>query len=259
MDESALRIEVDSASTAQEVVQQVAQRVGIADPFGFSVFVKIYDKVMSLGCGREHVMDAISKCEQYAKEVHGSGERDAPWKLFFRKEMFAPWHNPSTDAMGTELIYRQVVHGLHVGEYQCKSDRDIAVLAALYVYAEHGAAGGDAAQLAQSLGEVVPRTLWLMANGERKWTQLVREALARSRHAQDRVARIVAKEDIVMFAQLNWPMMLSRFFETVKTDGPDLGTVNVIVAVNWTGVYFISEEEQTLVSGEGADWTERVG
>lgn len=242
------RIEVDSASTAQEVVQQVSHRVGIADPFGFSVFVKIHDKVMSLGCGREHVMDAISKCEQYAKELHGSSERDAPWKLFFRKEMFAPWHNPATDPVGTELIYRQVVHGVHVGEYQCKSDRDIAGLAALYVYAEHGSGTVEKEQMAQTLGEMVPRSLWQTANAERKWTQLVRETLARSRQVQDRVARIVAKEDIVMFAQLNWPMMLSRFFETVKTEGPDLGTDNVIVAVNWTGVYFISEEEQTLVS-----------
>lgn len=92
---------------------------------------------MSIGSGREHIMDAISNCEQYAKE-QGGNERHAPWKLFFRKEMFAPWYNPAGDTVATELIYKQVVQGINFGEYRCKSDKDIAVLGALRYYAEHG-------------------------------------------------------------------------------------------------------------------------
>uniref|UniRef100_A0A182NTY9 Myosin motor domain-containing protein n=1 Tax=Anopheles dirus TaxID=7168 RepID=A0A182NTY9_9DIPT len=244
MDGTNRTVETDSASTAAELCEQIGDLVGLKDRFGFSIYVTMQDKVLSLQSGREFLMDAVSNCEQYAKE-QGLAERAAAWKVFFRKELFAPWHDPALDAVATGLIYAQIVRGLNLGELVSNSDKDLAMLAALQYYAEYGSEL-NVKTLQDRLKDFLPKSV-LRAETAGRWLQMIETAFKKSRCAKEFLQRGVAKEDIVLFAKITWGMMFSRFFEAVQSGGPPLPSASVILAVNWSGLFFVDEQEQVLV------------
>ena len=55
------------------------------------------------------------------------------------------------------------------------------------------------------------------------------------------------KEDIVSYAKYKWPLLFSRFYEAYKFSGPSLPKNDVIIAVNWTGVYVVDDQEAVLL------------
>ena len=75
-------------------------------------------QVSSLGSGLDHVMDAITECEQLVRCQGRLDSTTVSWKLFYRKELFTPWYNPSLDPVATELIYQQIIDSVQDDEYR---------------------------------------------------------------------------------------------------------------------------------------------
>uniref|UniRef100_UPI00358E9D69 unconventional myosin-VIIa n=1 Tax=Myxine glutinosa TaxID=7769 RepID=UPI00358E9D69 len=245
MDGTTTTLRADSATTAAELCSALGNRIGLQDRFGFSLYIALFDKVSSLGSCGEHVMDAISQCEQYAKE-RGGQERHAPWRLFFRKEVFTPWHDPSEDSVATNLIYQQIVRGIKYGEYRCEKEEELAEIAAQQYYVEYGPE-----ILHQRLISLVPSYIpdrdITAAWPAEKWAQLVTAAHKKAVYTKQRVNLQQVKEDLVNFARLKWPLLFSRFYEAFRFSGPSFSQRDVVVAVNWTGVYFVDDQEQVLL------------
>ena len=248
MDGSTRSAIVDSASTAREVCDQLADKITLKDRFGFSLYVTLFDKVSSLGSGNDHIFDAVSQCEQYAKE-QGAQERNAPWRLFFRKEIFTPWHNPLEDAVATNLIYQQIVRGVKFGEYRCDRESDLAMLAAQQYYIEYGSVEDfNPIRMHQLITSYIPDSnLAASKRAQSVWAQAAASAYQRSYFVREKANPDQVRNDIVNYARYKWPLLFSRFYEAYRLSGPSLPKNEVILAVNWTGVYVIDDQEQVLV------------
>ncbi|XP_066444369.1 unconventional myosin-VIIa [Eleutherodactylus coqui] len=245
MDGTTKTLLTDSATTAKELCNSLADKVNLKDRFGFSLYIALFDKVSSLGSGNDHVMDAVSQCEQYAKE-QGAQERNAPWRLFFRKEIFTPWHNPTEDNVATNLIYQQIVRGVKFGEYRCDKEEDLAELASQQYYVDYGSEL-IMERLLNLIPSYIPDREITPSKNVEKWAQFIIAAHKKGIYAQRRSDAQKVKENVVDFARFKWPLLFSRFYEAFKFSGPSLPKNDVIVAVNWTGVYFVDEQEQVLL------------
>ncbi|XP_016305577.1 unconventional myosin-VIIa-like [Sinocyclocheilus anshuiensis] len=245
MDGTTKTLLTDSATTAMELCNALSDKISLQDRFGFSLYIALFDKVSSLGSGNDHVMDAVSQCEQYAKE-QGAQERNAPWRLFFRKEIFTPWHDPTEDSVATNLIYQQIVRGVKFGEYRCDREEDLAELASQQYYVDYGSEI-LVERLLSLIPSYIPDREISSAKTVERWAQFIMAAHKKGIYTQKRVDPQKVKEEVVDFARYKWPLLFSRFYEAFKCSGPSLPKNDVIVAVNWTGVYFVDEQEQVLL------------
>ena len=244
MDGNTKTLLADSATTASELCTQLAEKIGLRDRFGFSLYIALFDKVSSLGSGTDHVLDAISQCEQYAKE-QGAQERNAPWRLFFRKEIFAPWHEPSEDEVGNNLIYQQIVRGIKFGEYRCEKESDLGVLAAQQYYVEYGS-DMDSERLARLIPSYIPDYA-LASKPVEKWAPAIEKAHAKGDFCKKMLASDEVKNRVVEYAKDNWPLLCSRFYEAYKFSGPSLPKNDVIIAVSGAGVYIVDDQKHVLL------------
>ncbi|KAI3383021.1 hypothetical protein SNEBB_002133 [Seison nebaliae] len=244
-------LHADSATTSHELCKALSDSINLRDRFGFSVYIALFDKVSSLGAGSDYVMDGISQCEQYAKD-RGAAEMNAPWRLFFRKEIFKPWHDPSEDVVSTSLIYQQVVRGIKYGEYICDDDRDLARIVAQQFFISNSHQM-DKKVLSDLLPTFLPERADISKKEKMKyWMKLIMEAFQKENFQ----TAVKVKEDIVHFAKYKWPLLFSRFYEALKLSGPELPKNEVIIAVNWTGLYVVDDKEVVLVDFSFAELTQ---
>uniref|UniRef100_H2YRW8 Uncharacterized protein n=1 Tax=Ciona savignyi TaxID=51511 RepID=H2YRW8_CIOSA len=243
----------DSATTAKELCDVLAKKIGLTDQFGFSLYIALFDKVSSLGSSGDHVMDAISQCEQYAKE-QGAQEKHAQWRLFYRKEIFTPWHDPCIDKVSTTLIYQQIVRGVKFNEYRCNTDLELAQLASKQYYVEHGASI-QTTSLAPLISSYLPDRIVTSQKPLSHWSSMIMKQHKEAIYTRERWEPLRVREDVVKQARFSWPMMFSRFYEAYRLSGLPLPTNEVLIAVNWTGVFFLDDQEQVLLELPFAEMT----
>uniref|UniRef100_A0A8C1R394 Myosin VIIBb n=1 Tax=Cyprinus carpio TaxID=7962 RepID=A0A8C1R394_CYPCA len=235
MDGRSITLTLDSARTSAEMCNSIIQKINLQDSYGFSLYVAMYEKIWSLGSGGQHVLDTVSICEQDEKR-QGREEQHAPWRLYFRKEIFTPWHDCSSDQVSTELIYRQIIHGLKSGDYQSDKEDDYVQLAAKHYYVQHGS------ESSMETTEKIVRecvSLTLIENKSMvKLMQMIHSAHTQGPYINSSKPAYEVKAETVEYAREKWPIYFSKFYEAQIVSGPSVPQDQFVVVVNWKGVFF---------------------
>ncbi|CEF69757.1 Unconventional myosin-X [Strongyloides ratti] len=240
-------LNVDSATTSKELCLALKDKLNIKDYFGFSIYIALFDKVTSLGCGNDHVMDAISQCEQYAKET-GRQEKNAPWRLFYRKEIFSPWFSSKNDTIACELIYHQIVRGIKHGEYKTSKEDEMASLIARQIFIDNDGTSINIDDIEKCIEKYIP-DYEKSSYDKDKYLQMTLHAYRKHfmMKCNSNITVQDVKSSIVETAKIEWPLLFSRFYEGYKFTGAPLSKNEVIIAINWTGFYIVDDKEQILL------------
>ncbi|XP_014247887.1 myosin-VIIa-like isoform X2 [Cimex lectularius] len=232
---SSLVIKIDAATTSSEVCRKVTSHLGIKDQFGFSLFITMFGKSLSLESGGCHILDAVFLCETVAKE-RGIPESEAPWYIRFAKEMFSPWQTHLDDLVAADLVYSQVIKNSFLGEYRCTQEGELAQLVAQHYYVSCGKVLLPEI-LSNLISEVIPEPL-LRQKGTVYWIKLVTETFKKSYFIKLKIPEVDVKLDVVTFAKDKWPILLSKYYEVMQIAGISLGVPNLLLAINSEGIFF---------------------
>ncbi|XP_031721181.1 unconventional myosin-VIIb-like isoform X1 [Anarrhichthys ocellatus] len=244
LDDRTVSLQVDSASTSAEVCQAVADKIDLRDTYGFSLYISLYDKMWSLGSCGKHVFDAVSQCEQEMRR-QGREEKDTPWTLSIRKELFTPWHDCSVDPISTDLIYRQVIKGIKMGEYTSDKEDEYVQLAAKHYYIQFGSTyNKDNVQ--KVVKECITTTL-IENKSMTKWVQLISAEHLKGPYVNGKPKTDSVKGELVNNAQHAWPLHFSKFYEATLISGPPLSKSRFFVALNWSGICFMDGRDKSLL------------
>uniref|UniRef100_A0A3Q3XBS1 Uncharacterized protein n=1 Tax=Mola mola TaxID=94237 RepID=A0A3Q3XBS1_MOLML len=243
MDGRAIRLRLDPVSTSAEVCRALAKKINLQDTSGFSLYISIFDKMWSLGSCGKHVLDAVSQCEQEMKK-QGKEEKETPWSLSVRKELFTPWHDCSLDPTSTDLIYEQVIKGMESGEYTCEKDEYVH-LAVQHYYIRFGPAHNK-----ENIQKVVEECIsaQLIENKSMSWwIELISAAYLQGCYAKGKLKTEHVKAKVVNSARQKWPLYFSKFYEVTMISGPPLPRSRFAVAVNCTGILFVEGKDKKLL------------
>jgi len=125
-------------------------------------------------------------------------------------------------------------------------DDDLAMIAAQQYYIDYGPDMMND-RLQSLIPSYIPDNCLAMQKSMRYWSNKIQSSFRKGYFVRSRIAPLKVKEEIVNYARYKWPLLFSRFYEAYKFAGPSLPKNDVIIAVNWTGVYVVDDQEQLLL------------
>ncbi|PAA60447.1 hypothetical protein BOX15_Mlig017049g2, partial [Macrostomum lignano] len=232
-DDSDEAFEVDSSTRAKDFCANVANKLGLKSYEGFSLFVKIADKVISVPEG-DFFFDFVRHLTEWIKKAKPSRDGVTPqfsYQVFFMKKLWSttvPGRDRNADII---FHYHQELPKLLRGYHKCTVD-EAAELAALIYRVKFGENKNNLQHIPRFLKELLPADLIKQLSAE-EWK---RRIVAQYNNS----IGMSSDEAKVTFTKLiyKWPTFGSAFFEVKQTTEPNYPET-LLIAINKHGVNLI--------------------
>merc|ERR1719461_1947751 len=231
--------EVDSSTRAKDFCQNIAQRLNLRSSEGFSLFVKIADKVISVPEG-DFFFDFVRHLTDWIKKARPTRDGTTPqftYQVFFMKKL---WTNtvPGKDRNADVIFhFHQELPKLLRGYHQCTNE-EASTLAALIYRVKHAESKVDIATVLKSL---LPSDL-LKKMSSYEWKKEIVRAYNKDSGMSPDEAKVAFLKVIY-----RWPTYGSAFFEVTQVSDPNL-PASLLVAINKQGLNLIQPEGKEILA-----------
>jgi myosin-7 len=234
--------EVDSGTRAKDFCQVIGQRLALQNVEGFSLFVKIADKVISVPEGDfffdfvRHLTEWLRKTKQSPKEM---ANPNLTYQVFFMKKLWSNTVVGKDVAADCIFHYHQEMPKLIRGYHKCSKEEAVQ-LAALQYRVRFGENKSEFGSIPHMLRDLVPKDLIDVMTPD-EWKKSIVMAFNKNSGKSKQDAKISFLKIIA-----RWKTFGSAFFEvkqTTETKFPQ----KLLIAINKHGVNLIDPATKDIL------------
>jgi len=230
---------VKSSTRAADLVKTIAGRLKMKSYEGFSLFIKMGEKVISIPEG-DFFFDFVRQITDWARK--GRALPDGPnskfsYQVFFMRKLWSSTV-PGKDRQADIIFhFHQELPKLLRGYHQCTRE-EAAILAALIYRVKHAETKVDIATVLKTL---LPADLVKTMTSYEWKKEIVR--------AYNKDSGMSPDEAKVAFLKViyRWPTYGSAFFEVTQVSDPNL-PANLLVAINKQGLNLIQPDTKDMLA-----------
>jgi len=230
---------VKSSTRAGDLVQTISNRLKIKSHEGFSLFIKMGDKVISIPEG-DFFFDFVRQITDWIRKGRVLTEAlnsKFTYQVFFMRKLWSSTV-PGKDRQADIIFhFHQELPKLLRGYHQCTKE-EAAILAALIYRVKHAEAKADIATVIKFL---LPADL-IKSMSSYEWKKEIVRAYNKDSGMSPDEAKVAFLKVIY-----RWPTYGSAFFEVTQVSDPNLPT-NLLVALNKQGINLIQPDSKDMLA-----------
>ncbi|KAM7410515.1 hypothetical protein PAMA_001788 [Pampus argenteus] len=233
--------EVATSTRIRDLIQNISNKLELTSADGFSIFVKMNDKVLSLN-DTDYFFDSLRQVTDWSKKstrIKDGGPVNVPYTVFFMRKL---WYNviPGRDTEADLIFHFPQELPKYLRGYHVCTKEDMVNIATLLFKIKINNDKSQFVTIPKILKELVPADQ-LKAMSENEW----KKSIVASYNKQ---AGMTVEEAMVAFLKVvyRWPTFGCAFFEVKQTSEPNFPDI-VRISISKQGLTIIHPKTKDVL------------